>query len=103
MATYQLTALAREDLREVARYTVKTWGTKQARRYQVSLESFFEAIAENKIQGHTFTRRRPDLLFARCEHHFVFFLRRENSCPLILAVFHEKMDLMMRMRKRLQD
>jgi plasmid stabilization system protein ParE len=72
MANYQLTTLAREDLRAVARYTVLRWGIAQARRYQAALENCFQSIGEKK-------------------------------CPLILAVFHEKMDLMMRIQTRLKD
>ena len=38
---------------------------------------------------------------ARIEHHYVFHLVREDQCPLILAVLHENMDLMNRLRDRL--
>jgi toxin ParE1/3/4 len=103
MPTYQLTTLAREDLRAVALYTLSQWGIDQARQYQTSLENCFRAIGESEIRGRAFIKRRPDLLFTRCEHHFVFFVRRENQCPLILAVFHEKMDLMRRIEARLQN
>ena len=72
MANYQLTTLAREDLRAVARYTVLRWGIAQARRYQAALENCFQSIGEKKI-GQIFIQRRSDLLFTRCEHHFIFF------------------------------
>jgi toxin ParE1/3/4 len=103
MPNYQLTTLAREDLRAVARYTVSTWGIAQARRYQASLENCFQSIGEKKIIGRIFIQRRPDLLLSRFEHHFIFFQMREKKGPLILAVFHEKMDLMSRIAMRLKD
>lgn len=103
MASYQLTTLAREDLRAVAQHTVSKWGIAQAKRYQAALEDCFQTIGEKRIAGRIFIRRRPDLLFTRCEHHFIFFQMREKKGPLILAVFHEKMDLMTRIGVRLKD
>jgi plasmid stabilization system protein ParE len=45
----------------------------------------------------------PELRVSRIDHHYVFHLNREKQCPLILAVFHESMDLMTRLRARLRD
>jgi plasmid stabilization system protein ParE len=36
----------------------------------------------------------PALRMARCEHHYVFCLPREGAPALIMAIFHERMDLM---------
>ena len=102
MANYQLSSLARGDLREIAHYGLSQWGIAQARRYQQTLENCFRAIGEGEITGRAFIKRRADLLFTRCEHHFIFFVRRADKCPLILAVFHERMDLMTRLRARLE-
>jgi toxin ParE1/3/4 len=101
--SYELTASAREDLRAIARYTVSQWGIPQARRYQTSMEAFFQKLAEETSSGRPFIKRRSDLLLARFEHHFVFFVRRENKPLLIVAVFHEKMDLIRRIQLRLKD
>lgn len=43
----------------------------------------------------------PALRMARCEHHYVFCLPRENAPALIVAIFHERMDLMTRLADRL--
>jgi plasmid stabilization system protein ParE len=56
MANYQLTTLAREDLRAVARYTLTKWGIEQAKRYQASLENCFQAIGQGEIGGRTLSR-----------------------------------------------
>ena len=101
MLAYELTEAADADLQEIARYTVTTWGMEQARRYEMLLKNHFEAIGQQTANARAFLDRRPELLVSRVEHHFVFHLNRENECPLILAVFHEKMDLMNRLRKRL--
>ena len=56
-----------------------------------------------EIYQRIFLRHRPELRVSRARHHYVFHLEREKRCPLILAVFHEHMDLMSRLRARLGD
>jgi plasmid stabilization system protein ParE len=36
----------------------------------------------------------PGLRMTRCEHHYIFCLPRKNAPALIVAIFHERMDLM---------
>ncbi|MCL2894699.1 hypothetical protein [Brenneria tiliae] len=43
----------------------------------------------------------PTLRMAHCEHHYVFCLPRENEPVLVVAIFHERMDLMTRLAERL--
>jgi len=102
MAVYELTEAAEADLQAIARYTVENWGAEQARRYGELVESHFRAIGCQKARTRGFLNHRQELRVSRVEHHFVFHLVRENQCPLILAVFHENMDLMRRLRKRLE-
>ena len=101
MPTYELTLAADADLQGVVRYTVDTWGDEQAERYGTLLEKHFRAVAKQPTKGRIFLARRPELRVSRCEHHYVFYLIRAKECPLILAVFHEHMDLMTRLRARL--
>ena len=102
MPEYELTPGADHDLLEIARYTIKTWGLEQADRYEADLKMHLQAIGKGEACARPFLEHRPELLFCRCEHHYAFFLQRENACPLILAVFHENMDLMTRLRDRLE-
>jgi len=88
---YELTEAADEDLLAIARYTIKTWSIEQARRYEAALERYFRAIGHGKVRRRVFSAKRPDLFFTHCEHHYVFYLVREDDCPLIVAVLHEKM------------
>ena len=102
MAAYELTPAADSDLAEIARYTIETWGVPQARRYEARLKHHFALIARGKARTRVFLKHRPELLVSRCEHHYVFHRIRPEGRPLIIAVFHESMDLMSRMRKRLE-
>src|SRR5690242_18739465 len=101
MASYELAEAAEEDLRSIALYTLSKWGSRQATRYGAILDAHFEAIGKGKARARIFLRHRPELRVSRIGHHYVFHLDRERQCPLILAVFHENMDLMTRLRARL--
>ena len=98
---YELTEEADTDLQEIVRYTISRWGIEQARKYEALLEGHFLAIGRNKIRTKDFFQNRPEVRVSRAEHHYVFHLVREGKCPLILAVFHENMNLMAQLRKRL--
>lgn len=39
---------------------------------------------------------------ARREHHFAFCLARKDAPALIIAILHERMDVMQRLTKRLE-
>jgi plasmid stabilization system protein ParE len=101
MAVYELSEAADGDLQAIARYTAETWGVEPARHYGELVENHFQAIGCHKARTRGFLKHRPELRVSRVEHHFVFHLVRENQSPLILAVLHEKMDLMSRLRNRL--
>lgn len=101
MYDYELTTFAEDDLKSIARYTLDTWGIEQAKRYERLLVTRFRQIAQGRIRPRAFLSHRQDLLFTHCEHHCIFYSIREAQCPLILAVFHERMDLMQRLKNRL--
>lgn len=101
MPAYALTEAADADLQGIARYTLDTWGEDQMERYAALLEKHFQAIARQPGKGRIFLPHRPELRVSTCEHHYVFHLIRAGQCPLILAVFHERMDLMTRLHNRL--
>lgn len=103
MGDYELTEAADSDLQAIASYTLSTWGVEQAHHYEALLDNHFKAIGRQKARARVFLKHRPELLVSRCEHHYVFHLLRENQCPLILAVLHERMDLMNRLRERLES
>jgi toxin ParE1/3/4 len=103
MLPYQLTPAAEADLREIVRYTIQQWGRKQARRYAGLLEDGFHRIAENKAYSRTFSEKYPQVRVTKCEHHYIFYMRKEGERPYILAVLHENMDLMNRLKDRLSE
>jgi len=99
--SYELSEAAADDLLEIAHYTVSRWGMDQAVCYEQTLKDHFEDIGHHKVRARVVLKHRPDYLISRCEHHYVFHLTRKSGLPRILGVFHENMDLMRRIRKRM--
>ena len=101
MTAYVLTAEAEADLRNVIRYTRKQWGAAQVRHYIANLEKGIASLAAGEGYFRDMGELYPELRVARCEHHYVFYLPRERAPTLVVAIFHERMDLMTRLADRI--
>jgi len=102
MPEYRLSPDAEADLESIARYTVETWGTDQAREYQTGLVSCFKAIASGTARTTVPIAQRPEFCSLHCQHHYVFALLESGEPVSIIAVLHENMDLPTRLRERLE-
>ena len=98
---YILTAGAEADLREIIRYTRKQWGDAQVRSYIAKLEGGIAHLAAGEGAFKDMTALYPALRMVRCEHHYIFCLPRDDAPSLVVAIFHERMDLMLRLADRL--
>lgn len=101
MTSYILTTGAEADLRNVIRYTRKQWGAAQVRHYIAILEKGIASLAAGEGYFRDMNDLYPALRMARCEHHYVFCLPRERAPALIVAIFHERMDLMTQLADRI--
>lgn len=91
------------DIKEIARYTLKHWGQAQSLRYAMLLEQCFREIASRARISRAPLSRYPSLRVTRCEQHFVFHLHRRNLPPRVIAVLHEKMDILDRLKHRFES
>ncbi|MDE1917618.1 MAG: type II toxin-antitoxin system RelE/ParE family toxin [Sphingomonadales bacterium] len=98
---YVLTAAAEDDLRIIVRYTRKQWGDAQVRSYVAKLERGIVRLATSRGAFQDMSDLYPTLRMARYEHHYIFCLPRAGEPALIVAIFHERMDLMTRLESRL--
>lgn len=88
----RVTPRAREDLKNIGRYTERTWGKAQRNRYLKSIEARFHWLAENPQLG----KHRTDI----CEgyysfpegQHVVFYLIDSNAIDII-GVVHKEIDI----------
>jgi toxin ParE1/3/4 len=98
--SYQKAALVDADLIGIWTYTANNFGEIQADKYLRLLEKGFQKIGKGDTEGKQPLPKSPDVRVIRCEHHYIFFLKR--TPPLILAVLHERMDLIARLKNRLE-
>jgi len=101
VTSYVLTEDADADVRGILRYTRKEWGAAQARNYHSKLKQGMARLAASQGPFKDMSALYPALRMAHCEHHYVFCLPRENAPALIVAILHERMDLMTRLADRL--
>lgn len=100
-ASYVLTSAAEADVRAIIRYTNTHWGEAQTRSYMAKLGRCLETMATGQGPNKDMTTIHPGLRMARCEHHHVFWLHRSDAPALVVAILHERMDLMTRLADRL--
>ena len=103
MQPYELTPSAEDDLKEIARYTLKQWGKQQSLHYASLLEACFLEISNKRVVSRQFTERYPQIRVTRCEHHFIFYIHNEGKRPCITAILHERMDMLAKLKKRLDE
>lgn len=100
---YVLTAAAETDLREIVRYTRRQWGDAQVRSYVAKLERAIARLAVGQGAFRDMSTLYPALRMRHCEHHYVFCLPREDAPALVVAILHERMDLIVRLAGRLKS
>lgn len=102
MASYELSPAAERDIHAIVEYTLRQWGARQVRDYMDHLSTCLEQLAIS--EGHY--RILDDLLQGMrgkpCGHHYIFGLIRNGRPMLIVGIFHERMDLLQRLKERLQ-
>jgi len=103
MPGYRITPEAKEDLRDIARYTHDTRGESRHERYRDQLAKCFHRIASAEIVPRHFSDTFPDWRVVRCEHHYVFYVDTETGSPVsILAVLHENINCLAKLKNRLE-
>lgn len=101
MPLYELTSQAESEIRDIIRYTFEQHGKKQALRYKNALQERFCAIAERAVHARPLSERYSQILVTRCEHHYIFYIHPEGKTPRIIALLHERMDMLTRLKDRL--
>jgi plasmid stabilization system protein ParE len=102
MTAYVLTNDAQADLRAIIGYTRKQWGEAQTRSYIAQLKQGMASLAARQGVFKDLSEVYPALCMAHYGRHFVFCLPREDAPALIVAILHERMDLMVRLGERLR-
>lgn len=99
MPSYDLTLAAETDLRDIWRYTYKTWGFDQAEKYFDQIEACCEAVGDGRTRSKVLEGLQEGVHILRCEHHFIAWMA--GTRPVIIAILHERMDFVRRLKGRL--
>lgn len=102
MPSYETTLEVESDLAGIVEYTANKWGVQQVRKYMRDLEQCMEKLATGKSPSKTLPTLPSNMRMVRCQHHYIFGMMRDNEPMLIVAVLHERMNLISRLKKRLE-
>ena len=101
MTSYETTQAALDDWRKIVEYTIENYGEAQTRKYMASLLKCIETTANGTGVYKDKKMGARKIRIKHCQKHYIFSLIRKDNSILVLAIFHEKMDLMTRLKKRL--
>jgi toxin ParE1/3/4 len=91
---------AEKDLKQIWRYTAQHYGTAQADSYTDALQSGCQKITKNPTGYRAIRLANHDIRIYRCEHHYILYLVTDPGV-VIIAFFHERMNLLVRLQARL--
>lgn len=93
MTGFRVTPKARDDLKNIGRYTLKIWGKQQRDIYLKNLDKRFVWLAKNPRLG----KHRPDIqegyyCFPQGTH-LVFYIIHDNGIDII-GIPHQEVDIL---------
>jgi plasmid stabilization system protein ParE len=93
--SFRLTRRAAVSLVEIAKWTIETFGARQAELYEAELLDRCEAIVSGQAHSRScsiLVDDAPDLRFVRAGEHFLVFLNRQGEV-IIVDLLHSRSDL----------
>ena len=92
MSSFSLTNAARADLKSIAVYTQKTWGSSQRKSYINDLDMTFQFLSENPLSGTLCDYIAPGLRKHAHKSHTIFYEADKNSISIV-RILHKSMDV----------
>jgi plasmid stabilization system protein ParE len=103
MGRYVTTPTARNHIRRAIKETRDKWGLEQAIKYRRALQAGLQSIAENHPMFNSPRRielaKDTDFFIHHVEHRYVAFQEHNNDTIIIAGVFHESMDIPVRLKE----
>lgn len=97
--SFHLTQKAKADLKEIARYTQKTWGHGQRNIYLQKIDIAFHDLSETPDIGRDCDYIRAGYKKYGVGKHFIFYRAIETHHIEIVRVLHGRMNI----KKRLTE
>lgn len=101
LAGYRLTSEAASDIKGILDYTLDRWGAEQADKYVLQIEQCLHGLVSGQRSGKQFGDALPEIQVFRCEHHYIFYSIQDDLLAVV-AILHEAMDLLARLRERME-
>lgn len=86
----KLSAVAKNDLREIYRYGFLTWGERQADEYRDALLAHFETLCENPFLFQAVDEIREGYRRSVCKSHSIYYLVSESEVEVMAVIKHQE-------------
>ena len=101
MTLYEKSQEALDDWQAIVEYSLDRHGENQTIKYTRQLINCIEAMAKGDGYFKDVKVKKRTIRIKHCQKHYIFGLVRDKDPLMIIALFHESMDLMTRLKKRL--
>lgn len=92
MSAFRLTAVAKQDLKAIGRYTQLTWGKEQRNIYLAKVDAALQLLASEPERGRACDNIREGYRKSRVGKHIVFYLQKSKYVEIV-RILHSQMDL----------
>ena len=99
--SYEISKSAEKDWRSIVEYTFINFGKRQVEKYTKSLLKCLDDLTEDVGHKKEIDVSGHQVILKHCQKHYIFGLQRNDKPLLIIAILHEQMDLMQRLKNRL--
>ena len=93
MPSFTVTNMAKDDLKEIGRYTQKRWGREQRDQYLTMLDICFHQLAANPLKGKDCGDIRNGYRKMIAGSHVIFYHQTLADTIEIVRVLHGHMDI----------
>lgn len=92
MSSFALTNQAKQDLKNIARYTQEHWGREQRNHYLKTFDETFGLLASKPLLGRDCSHLGQSYQKFPVGSHIIFYKQSSSSLILIVRILHKRMD-----------
>jgi toxin ParE1/3/4 len=99
MTAFRLSAKSFEDLKSIARFTLKSWGREQRNIYLSKLDECFHILADQPHLGSACDDIRMGYRVYHAGRHLIFY-RQKSTGIEIVRILHDRMDVEIHLKRQ---
>ena len=93
MPKFSLTEKAKDDLKNIARFTESRWGKEQRNNYLKSLDDCFQQLGDSPAMGKSCEEIKPGYYKFPTGSHVVYYHYKTERQIEIVRILHQSMDV----------